>query len=354
VAGNQEKAFTHAPVEAARASGDRVRETEALLELGRQHAAAGQSVEATRLFQQAVDVARATGRRLLVARSLANLGAQLHQSGGLDEALAVSRQAASEYRTAGNASGELKAVANCAATAHAMGRLDEAASAADDALALALALDNTPLLVGLYGLSAEVMVAQGRLDEARSARRDAVDAARHLAEARQLIAALDALGQLELARGDADEAVKAFSEAAELQRGGQGGVVAHRTLMQLGLAYERTQRWAEADAALGDALDGCRRAGDGEVEPLILEHLASAKLHLGQLAVGGRLADMAALSYRQRHDPRGAGRALAILGHSHEAVGRYADARRAYEEALELLTAVDPAAAEALRTRLGR
>ena len=352
VVGNQIIDRANAQVEAARKAGNPALEASALLDLGRVYAAAGLTVEASGAFEDAVTPARAASDQPLLAKALANAGSQLHLAGQPGEALELTEQALVEFRGLGDKRNELRTLANCAAIQQALGLAADAAVTAEKAITVARELDDRELLYPLHSLHADLLTGLERATQARSARRQALTAARKTDNTEFISTQLEALGELLLIDEAHDEALKLYFEANALhtKRGDVAGT--YRTLLQQGLLYQHLGRWAEAESALRGALELCQQLSDAPHEPYIQASLASAHLSTGKFEAAATLATAAAEGYRRSEDPIGVGRALASLGQAQEQLGDDASARRNFEEALGMLSGVDPAGEDALRSLL--
>lgn len=353
MAGNQSIVAAQNALSGARQDGNQHRQARALLDLGLAYAAAGLTVEATTAFEQAAELAHDLGDTTMLAKALANAGSQLHQSGQHREALELSRRAVAEFAALGDQGGELRARANCAVIERALGDGDAAVASAQAGTNLAKSLDDRALQLGLAALEADVLTDLGRLAEARSARQHAVQAARRLGDGPGLALQLERLGEAQLADGLHDDSLRSYFEAGELYRKGKDHNGRYRVALQLGLVYQHRLRWAEAEAALGEALALCRELRDGQRLGYITASLASAKLGRGSHAEAADLAGHAAEVYRRQSNAIGAGRALATLGQAQQALGRQDEAVAAWQKALSLLDGQDQVGAAAVRELLG-
>ena len=338
---------------AARSAGNRDREARALLDLGLGYASVGLTVEATTSFEEAAELAHELGDSTMLAKALANAGSQLHQSGQNAEALDLSRRAVAEFQVLGDRTAQLRTLANCAVIERSLGQPEPALATVSTALGLAKELDDRALFTGLLGIQGDLLTELGRSAEARAARQQAVQAARRYGDDGSVGFQLERLGELQLLDGLFDDALRSYFEAGELHRKRKDIDGRYRVVLQLGLVYQHRMRWAEAEAALGEALELCRRTGDSERLPYITASLASAKLGLGRFGDAAQLAEQAATGYRALSDEVGAGRALATLGQAHEALGERPKAETAWHEALTLLGGRDEIGAGAVRQLLG-
>lgn len=348
MAGNQSIEAAKRQVIAAQGAGNRAMEATALVDLGRIYAEAGQSVEACTAFEEAVAAARDAADQPTLAKALANAGSQLHLAGQSGEGLELSRQAVLEFRGLGDKRSELRTLANCAAIEQALGQPGDAALTAETALTIAREIDDRELQPALNGLHAEMLELLGRPSAARTARQQAVMAARKTNDPTLLADQLEALGEMLLVQSAHDEAIKIYTEAGALhaQRGDATGC--YRAVLQQGLIYQHLARWAEAQEALSRALDFCMQLRDTPRVPYIRANLASVMLGTKNFNDAAALAADAAEGYRSFEDRIGTGRALATRAQALEALSS-PDTTACYNEALELLTGVDPAGEQALR-----
>lgn len=353
VSANQHIFTAQEALSAARSSGSRDREARALLDLGIGYAGAGLTVEATTAFEEAAELARELGDTTMLAKALANAGSQLHQSGQNAEALDLSRRAAAEFQVIGDRTAQLRTLANCAVIERSLGETEPALTTVATALDLAKELDDRALFTGLLGIQSDLLTELGRTADARAARQHAVQAARRFGDDGSVGLQLERLGELQLLDGLFDEALRSYFEAGELHRKRKDIDGRYRVVLQLGLVYQHRMRWAEAEAALGEALELCRRTADGERLPYITASLASAKLGLGRFDDAAQLAERAATGYQGLGDNIGAGRALATLGQAQEALGEREKAETTWQNALTLLGGIDEVGAGAVRQLLG-
>lgn len=338
---------------AARTSGSREREARALLDLGIGYASAGLTVEATTSFEEAAELARELGDTTMLAKALANAGSQLHQSGQDTEALELSRRAVAEFQVVGDRTAELRTLANCAVIERSLGQPEPALATVSTALELAKELDDRALLTGLLAIQGDLLTELGRTADARSVRQHAVQAARRYGDDGSVGFQLERLGELQLLDSLFDDALRSYFEAGEMHRKRKDIDGRYRVVLQMGLVYQHRMRWAEAEAALGEALELCRRTGDSERLPYITASLASAKLGLGRFGDAATLAEQAASGYQGLGDDVGEGRALATMGQAHEALGERSKAEDAWQRALTLLGGRDEVGAGAVRLLLG-
>ena len=353
MAGNLSIEQARRNVDAARQAGNRAREAGAQLDLGAALASNGLAVEASEAFEDAAAAARDTGDQELTGRALANAGSQLHLAGQHPDALRVSHEAIANFRGLGDRRSELRTLANCAMIERALGRPDEAIVSVGLALALAKDLDDRELTPALHSLHAELLAETGKSGGSRTARQQAVQAARRVGDPLALAAALESLGEQLIGEHAYDEAVKVYFEVVGLHRTARdvGGV--YRCTLQLGLIYQHTGRWAESQSSLKEAATLGQQLGDAARQPYIKATLASVMVLASKdFDEAASLALEAARGYHQLDDRLGAGRSLATRGQALEGLGRTAEARQVFEDALEQLNGIDPEGESALRALL--
>ena len=163
------------------------------------------------------------------------------------------------------------------------GAADEGFRMITEAVEVARASGNEAVLAIARGRQAAILIYAGRLDEAEVALDEAAalsdDEASPL---RPMLAGWRA--QLATARGDLGERRAAYRQAAELYQAAGDLRRAAGAEMNLADAYNRVGAYAEAERALRDALDKCRRVGNRIMEGYALLNLGYALSLLGRHA----------------------------------------------------------------------
>jgi tetratricopeptide (TPR) repeat protein len=161
-------------------------------------------------------------------------------------------------------------------------RLSDAIEAGEEAIALADQVEDPELCVMARVRHTSALVFSGRFDEADIVMRHARSLTRKVStHTRAFVAEWEA--HLASSRGDMGERHRAFSETVRLFF--EAGDVRRAAANESNLAdtYNRLGAYEEAEAALRDALDGCRRVGNRPGEGYALLNLAYALGELGRI-----------------------------------------------------------------------
>ena len=153
--------------------------------------------------------------------------------------------------------------------------------------------------------------------------------------------ALDDLGDVAAAEDDEEGAVRIYGEALERKRQGGGDDVTY-TLLLLGRAQKRLQRYAEAEAAFGERLTLLR--SDPERRPLAeavtLHDLANVSVARGEFEAAIAMYGEAAELKRQFGEDADLATTLQALGAALRDAGRVAEAADALAECVRLLASL--------------
>jgi tetratricopeptide (TPR) repeat protein/DNA-binding XRE family transcriptional regulator len=304
---------THAS-RAARDTGDRAAEAEALNNLTIVDLQQGRYTQAIGQLEQALALYRETSNQAGEARALGNLGIVLYQQGRYAQAIGYQQQALKLRRARRDRAGEANTLNNLGIIDLRQGRYAQAAGHLGQAMALYREIgDRDGEAYALSNLG-DVNARQG------SHRR----AARHLERALALFRkasdpvgeanALTNLGTLSLLRGRYPQAGDHYRKAVNLSRK---------------IGDQSSQ--AEALNGLGETLLATGRAGDARAE----------------YDIALRLADQIGDKYQQA-------RAYDGLARAHHAVGRSGQARSHWRKALTLYADLGTPEADQVRSRLGQ
>ncbi len=182
-------------------------------------------------------------------------------------------------------------------------RLEDAAQVAADAVEYADKVGEPELRALARVRRIASLVYAGKLEEARAVLDETRELATSIsAHTRAFIS--EARAHLAAALGNLGEREDAFRRAAELFR--RTGDVRRAAANESNLAdtYNRVGAYAEAEAALRDALEGCRRVGNRLGESYALLNLAYALGMLGRIDEALRTIEEARALPHVREDPR--------------------------------------------------
>lgn len=404
---------------ASRKAGYRRGEKTALARLGTLYAEEGHYDEAIAAYKEQVESAKGGGYAAIDVDSLLALGDIYRGQEALAAAHDAYGQAARVAGSAGQPAGQVEALTRAAEVALLCGQAPEALASLEQGMAIAAGSKDRALEAELALLLGDLLQDLRRPNEALVAYRRALAlsgedaamqqrvlgplvplcaAAGHWQEtadyARQgLILSAGALPEqevewllelavalLELARDQ--EAVDAARDALVIaRRVDAGGRLEHDALGRLGTLLAETGDWEGATAALDNALDLARRAGDQSAGATWLTHLARCAWYAGDVpqalsrfrealdlvrAADDRrleahiLGSLATLARQQRQPRRaldyyqealdiskalGDGtevvRYLTLLGRAYSELRQHDDAKRAFVEALALARRLD-------------
>jgi tetratricopeptide (TPR) repeat protein/transcriptional regulator with XRE-family HTH domain len=297
---------------AARDTGDRAAEAEALNGLGLVDWRQGRLQQAADRFRQALALFRDTGDRLGEARSLGNIGLVEFFQGRYQQAADCQRQAVTLFRETGDQVGEALARSNLAGVDLRQGHYEEAAAHYEQALILCSQTGDLSATANTLGNLGEANLRQGRYEQATS--------------------------NLQRALALFRETVDANGEAY--------------VLGNLGGACLRQGRHQQATGYLRQALDIFRQTGEPTGEALALNGLGDVLLATGEPGQA-RAWHTAALDLAsQIGDKYEQARARDGLGRGHHAAGDSGQARRHWEQALALYTGLGAPEADQVRARL--
>jgi predicted ATPase len=284
----------------------------ALANLALEH---GQVDEALEFLRQSVESCRKSRYRAGLAHSLRSLAETLIGLGRTAEGLAAALEAAELFAQLGEAASELRLRAICAPI---LERFDRAAAARQYQRLVELSR-----LAGRADLEVEGLLGVAR-DEASGGR---------LEPARQrLLAALERCA----ARGTAEPSVHQRLE--EL-----GGDV----LNGLGIVEWRLERFDDALARYREALEHFQQRGDRKHQGLMLNSIGATLRRLGRAGEATAVLLKAETVHRESGEELLRGHASALLGDLERDAGRTVEARRWYEQSLEIRCAIGDQTGEA-------
>jgi tetratricopeptide (TPR) repeat protein len=331
---------------AARATGNRSAEGQALGNMGLLAGHLGDADEATRAYSQALALLRAAGNRADEGSTLNNLGILSFRRGNLGAAEEYFRQALAIRAEVGDRAGEGVTLNNMGQVAGMLGRSDAAAGYHARALAIRREVgDRAGEAVTLSSLG-QLAYHLGRADEAASYYQQALVILRAVGDLPREAHVLSSLGSLEARLGRWEEARRHFERALEIQRGVGDRAAEGTTLTNLGALAVSSGRWEEAASAFEQALGLLRAVGDRAGEAHALNSLGSLARDQGRLDEAAEYLAGALALLRAVGDRPAEGTLLNNMGALARDQGRLDEAAQYYAEALTILREVGDRAAE--------
>lgn len=304
------------------------------------------------LHRLALDTATATGERVDEARARLDLGMILVRMGERDEGAGHLAAAAEIFDATGDLSGTASAINSLGIIDIHAGRIDEAvqrfqrsveyARAAGHGYGAAAALDN-------------IAIAQrraGRLDQAVVHHHEALREAERLGDRFMQASSLTNLSEVQLLLGRHDDALATARSALAIGHEiGSPPVIAYSS-DNTGNALAATGAYREALPHHEEALRISRTIGDRHLEASVLTNLGADLLGLDELDSARDRYDQAAALAGEIGDAFERARALGGLGGWHLARGAADEARRCWTEALAAFERLNSPEAADIRERL--
>ena len=306
-----EAIHTHA-LDAARRTGDRRAQANALLNLGTSCLWQCRYSEAADHYQRALAIRRELGDQHDQARVLSNLSLLYFRLGRYEDAVGHARQALAAHAAIRDRFGQALALGNLGMVLCRQGRYQQAASTGQAALTLFQELGHREGEANALGTLGEALRRQGRHQEATRRLRQAIDLAHELGFRQHEAAALESLARILRGQGDYQQATGHHRRALELYQ----SIGAH-------------SGEAEARNGLGATLLAAGRPG-----PALAEHRLA-------LALAGQIGNR----YQQARAHDG-------LAHTYRATGDHSQARQHWQHALTLCTDLGVPEADRVRARL--
>jgi DNA-binding SARP family transcriptional activator/tetratricopeptide (TPR) repeat protein len=314
----------------------------------------GHYPEATTIHSQARLAARHTGDRSAEAEALINLGVLDLEQGCQQQAVAHMRQGLALFREIGDRSGQVRALGNVGILNLQLGRYKEASEYLQQALALCRETGDQPgearVLVGLGMMDLRL----GRYEQATGRIRRTLALFRGVSDQTGEAHALCSLGELALRQGEFADVSDHLQQALALFReiGSRSGEA--RALIALGDADLRQGRYEQAADYQRQSLTVCREIGYQSGEVTALNSLGEAFLATGRSA-DARTQYAAALDgAAQNGEQYEQARAHNGLAHAYHAAGDLGQARRHWDEALTLYVTLGAPEADQVRAQLER
>ncbi|SFB40403.1 DNA-binding transcriptional activator of the SARP family [Amycolatopsis marina] len=186
----------------------------------------------------------------------------------------------------------------------------------------------------------------GDLDQAEEVVTRALELTRVIGDREQESWALSNLGIITAMREDWERALEHFNEA--LQYDDMQLVVFNN----MGAVYQRLGRHSEAIACFRRALDLNSGESNNWIAAVWMHSLGESLVSIGQYQDAISVLEEACARHREGHAALPEAETLETLGNAYVAVGRSADARQCWEQALGILTELDHGHAGQLRARL--
>jgi tetratricopeptide (TPR) repeat protein len=186
-----------------------------------------------------------------------------------------------------------------------------------------------------YELGAAYLGA-GELDKAEQYLERAVALAKAATSATGLAIAYNGLGTLYLQRRDVQQALAAF-EAALRHLGADEVVLAAQVYNNLGLAYAERSEWSKSAEQFQRSLEVKRNAGDSLGQALAMTNLARIRANEDKLDDAVTITLQAVAIFDDLRDWHNGALARQNLGRYYRRMNRIEEARRASEEARDLL-----------------
>ncbi|MGH3403334.1 MAG: tetratricopeptide repeat protein, partial [Streptosporangiaceae bacterium] len=312
----------------------------------------GHYPEATTIHNQARLAARHTGDRPAEAEALISLGVLDLARGCQPQASAQLEQGLALFREAGDRSGEVRALGNVGILSLQLGHYAQATGHLQQALTLCREIGDRPsearVLVGLSMID----FWQGRYDQATRRLHRCLALFREAGDQAGEAHALCTLGEVVLRQGNPESAIDLVRQALALFReyGIRSGEA--EALIALGDADLRLGRPEQAAEYQRQALAACREIGYQSGEVTALNALGDVFLSAGQSA-DARAHYAAALRGAalngEKHEQA---RAHNGLGRTCHAAGDFGQARHHWNEALALYVTLGIPEADQVRARL--
>jgi DNA-binding SARP family transcriptional activator/tetratricopeptide (TPR) repeat protein len=298
----------------------------------------GRYPEAETLHRQAAVAARTTGDRAAEADALTGLGGIHWVQGRYVEAAELFEKALRVARTAGHRAGEMAALTFLGRIHWAQGRPAASADLFSEALRIARATGRRAgELDALTGLG-RVLVMQGRYNEAIGYYRDVLPTARVIGHRAAELYALTGLATIHLQHERYAEASEQFHEALMIARasGHQSGELSALTC--LGHICRKQGMHAQATDRYQQLLDLAQRNGDRNYEFEARQGLGRLRHITGDPDAAIAHHDEALALAADLGQPLDQARAHDGLAYANQALGRNSEAREHWRQALTILT----------------
>jgi tetratricopeptide (TPR) repeat protein/transcriptional regulator with XRE-family HTH domain len=307
--------------------------------------------EALTIHACAYRAARKTGDRAAEAQALIGLGATNQAQGSFQQASDNLRQALAAFEETADRAGQARALSNLGSLDYWRGSYRAAAEHLQRALALHRATGDRGGQARSLGNLGLVYESQGRYQQAASHHQQALDLSHETGNRNGEAVALSNLGSVCERQGCYQQAASYDEQALDLGRETGNRIVEAVALTNLGTVRERQGRYQQAIGLHQDALALARETGR-EFEAAVLNNLGQALLAGGepgrartQHASALDLAGQVGYKYEQ-------GRAHDGLARASQARGDYGRAREQWRRALAIYLELGTPEADEVRARL--
>ena len=328
-------------LDADRASGNRARQADELLDAGIVETDTARYAEALSDLAQAQTLARDLGLKPQQAAIANSTGIALTYLGRYDEALAAERQALALREALGDAPGQADALGAMGVAQMHLSRYVEALATQRQALAIHRRAGNRAGVAQDLGNIGNVLYRLGRYDDALATLQQGLSIARALGNSLGEANDLSSIGAIDLDRGRYAEALATDRQALALYRATGDALGEANELANIGAIEQNLGRYAEALDGYRQALTIVRATGNRLGEATDLANVGNILFALGR-------GDEALASHRQalaldralgsRLEEAGELGSIAVL---EERLGRYDEALRLHREALAVDAAID-------------
>ena len=270
-------------LELARSEGDRLGEARALNRMGVAAYLQNDFAGAFPLYAESLRLARSEAAEDEIADALNNLGVLHYMWGSLDRALTYYEEAMEIRRNQDDAHGLARAYNNLGGVADAAGRFDEAVEYFGQALTLYREAGDDALVANTMNNLGQTLLQMGRLEEAHELFLEAFDTSTRVGDEATLATAEDNIGRVFLAQGAPQQAREVFERNLERRRRLDDPLGTATSLVHLATAVADLGEFANAEAALEEALGLVRELQVPQLERDINESLAELRERRGDL-----------------------------------------------------------------------
>jgi tetratricopeptide (TPR) repeat protein len=335
----------------AREVADHPGELDALCGLGAVHRLRGQYESATDCYQQALHIATQIGDHAGELDALRGLGHLSRAQGRHDLAAQYFRQALNMARTISERPGELDALCGFGAVHRLRGQYESATDCYQQALHIATEIgDHAGELDALRGLGA-VHRLRGQYESATDCYQQALHIATEIGDRAGELDALRGLGYLHHEQGHYGPATDCFGRSSDIatEIGDRAGEL--YALHGLGNIHRQQCHYEPAINCYQQALHIATEIGDRNYQFEALHGLGNthqATGHPVEALTHHRAAQELA---RELGQPTDQARALHGLAHAHNDLGQREQARKLWQQALDILTDLDIPQVEEISTQ---
>ena len=328
----------HKALTAARATGDRAAEMEALVSLGHIHRLQGRHGQAIDHYQQVLQLAPTAGHHNAEVQALTGLGIVHHAQGRYGQATDNYQQGLQLARSTGNRVGEVEALTGLGNIHRMQGRYGQSTDLYQQALQLARATGyRAGELQALNGLGLDHR-SQGRLEQATDYLGQALQLARATGHRHAELAALTSLGHIHRMQGRYEQATDHFEQALELAGATGHRAAEQRALTYLGDTYRVQGRYEEATDLYERLRDLAHQSGSRNYQFEAWQGLGRLRHDTGDPSAALTHHGQALALATELDQPDDQARSHDGLAHAHHALHQPEQARAHWQLALDILT----------------